>query len=285
MDRRRRVGAAVVQGEAPAFSARWRRAEAAALRAAQIVIANSELTRRHLVTNVGVAPERVRTIYLGTDSGSGPASAEERAAARQWLGLNAARPAVAFVGALGLDRRKGFDTLWSAWKALCSAPDWDADLIVAGSGGDQQSIASAAERDGLTTRVRVLGHSDRIGDVLAAADLLVSPVRYEPYGLNVQEAICRGVPAVVSRSAGVAERYPADLSDLLLNDPESVEELVGILRRWRPDMQAWKARVAALGHDLRAYGWDDMSAAIVEAVDGRESLQSTALPVSVGRAS
>jgi glycosyltransferase involved in cell wall biosynthesis len=249
-----------------AFSVRWRRSEVASLRAARLVIANSELTRRHLLTQVGVAAARVRTVYLGADAGWGLAGADERASARRWLGLTETQPAVAFVGALGLDRRKGFDTLWKAWTALCVSPDWDADLIVAGSGGDAKWIAAGAERAGISKRVRLLGHTDRIKDVLAAVDLLVSPVRYEPYGLNVQEAICRGVPAVVSRNAGVAERYPADLGDMLLNDPDSVEELVRILRRWRMQMNAWKARVAPLGRELRAYGWDNMAEAFVETV-------------------
>lgn len=250
------------------FSARWRRLETSAVRRARIVIANSNLTRGHLLTHVGVPPDRVRTVYLGTDSGSGVATTDERAAARRWLGLDDDRPAVAFVGALGLDRRKGFDTLWRAWTMLCSAPEWDADLVVAGSGADAELIRRQAEHAGLGRRVRILGHSERIGDVLAAVDLLVSPVRYEPYGLNVQEAICRGVPAVVSRGAGVAERYPADLSDMLLNDPENVDELAGILRRWHPRRDAWKARIRALGHEFRAYGWDEMSQAFIETVAG-----------------
>jgi glycosyltransferase involved in cell wall biosynthesis len=102
--------------------------------------------------------------------------------------------------------------------------------------------------------------------VLAAADLLVSPVRYEPYGLNVQEAICRGVPAVVSRCAGVAERYPADLADMLLNDPDDAGDLVRILRRWLPQRDAWKARVAPLGGQLRANSWEQMAETFVETV-------------------
>ena len=41
---------------------------------------------------------------------------------------------------------------------------------------------------------------------------MVHPARYEAYGLGVHEAICRGLPAIVSAGAGIAELYPADAS-------------------------------------------------------------------------
>ena len=70
-------------------------------------------------------------------------------------------------------------------------------------------------------------------EVLRACDALVSPVHYEAYGLNVQEAICCGLPALVSASAGIAEQYPAALADLLLPDPDDPADLAARLRRWR----------------------------------------------------
>ena len=62
--------------------------------------------------------------------------------------------------------------------------------------------------------------------IFAACDLLIHPARYEAYGLAVHEALCRERPAIVTASAGVAERYPSDLSQLLLHDPDSADELV-----------------------------------------------------------
>ena len=92
----------------------------------------------------------------------------------------------------------------------------------------------------------MLGHTDRVHDVLAASDLLVSPVRYEPYGLNVQEALCCGIPAMVSATAGVAERYTADLRDLLIPEPTDVDGLVARMLGWRSsDEQLEAARGAA----------------------------------------
>jgi glycosyltransferase involved in cell wall biosynthesis len=265
-----RAAPAWFQAKHRLFSARWRRTERSAIRSARVVIANSELTRRHVIDLLGVSPERVRTVYLGCDPSWGLAHADERASARAWLEIPDDRPLVAFVGALGRDRRKGFDTLWQAWAQLCRDAAWDADLIVAGSGAEADTLAGTARAAGLAGRVRILGHTTRIRELLAAVDLLVSPVRYESYGLNVQEALCRGVPAIVSRTAGVAERYPVELHDLLLDDPDDVGALVARLRTWRGARTAWRARIEPLARQLVSYGWKDMAAAFVSAVGTSE---------------
>jgi glycosyltransferase involved in cell wall biosynthesis len=125
------------------------RKEIRALRAARIVIANSERTRTDLIRDVGVSPERVHTVYLGCNIEWPATTIERRAAARAWLGESSERPLAAFIGGFGYDSRKGFDTLWTAWKALCARPDWDADLIVAGGGRALPQWREEIDRSGL----------------------------------------------------------------------------------------------------------------------------------------
>ena len=260
-----------VRSELLAASAR--RDERARVPAARLVLANSELTREHLTSLVGVSPARVRTQYLGADPAWGPPSDEERRAARAWLGIPPDRPVVAFVGVLGYDTRKGFDVLLEAWSRL-AASGWDATLVAAGGGRGHERWSARVREAGLQDRVRLLGITDRVVDLLAAADLLVSPVRYESYGLNVQEALCRGVPAMVSGRAGIAERYPADLRDLVLDDPEDVDALVERLRAWRESPESWRARVAGFSAELRAYSWERMAADIVALVEAEGDARS-----------
>jgi glycosyltransferase involved in cell wall biosynthesis len=248
------------------LAAAARRDERARVPAARLVLANSELTKEHLTTLVGVSPARVRTQYLGADPAWGPPSDGERRAAREWLGIPADRPVVAFVGVLGYDTRKGFDVLLEAWSRL-AARGWDARLVAAGGGRGHEQWSARVREAGLQEQVRLLGITDRVVHLLAAADLLVSPVRYESYGLNVQEALCRGVPAMVSGRAGIAERYPADLRDLVLDDPEDVDALVERLLAWRESLDSWRARVAGFSAELRAYSWDRMAADIVALVE------------------
>ena len=102
---------------------------------------------------------------------------------------------------------------------------------------------------------------------MAAADLLLAPTRYEAYGLGVHEALCTGLPALVSRTAGVAERYPPELQELLLDDPNDVGELVRRLEDWRTHEAELAPHIAALAERLRSQTWDAMSAQIVELLE------------------
>jgi len=244
-----------------------RRRERAALINSRIIIANSERTRQDLITKLGVPAQKIHKVYLGADSPTAPITADQRIRARNWLGKNTDRPIEVFVGALGFDTNKGIDTLFAAWRRLCASPDWDVDLVVAGGGRGVESWRRRIEQAGLASRITMLGFTDRVIDLLAASDVLVSPVRYEAYGLNVQEALCRGVPAIVSATAGISERYPAQLSSLILRDPSSVDELVECLLQWRGAMAAWKESVKPLAAELRGRSWHDMARDFVAVVE------------------
>ena len=252
------------------------RREQAVLRTARIVIANSERTRNDLINCLRIDQKRIRVIYPGADTNFSPPTPARRAAARAWLGKDEHKPLVAFVGALGRDSNKGLDVLLSAWQRLCARVDWDADLIVAGFGRAKDFWKRQIAEAGLEGRVSVLGFTDRMPDLLAAVDLLVSPVRYESYGLNVQEAICCGVPAMVTRTAGVAERYPVEMHELLIDDPEDAQGLTGKICHWRSDIAGWKQRIAPLSKALRSYTLEDMAKEMVAIAqsDPREGFRS-----------
>ncbi len=238
------------------------RRELAAVSSARLVIANSERTRANLLDLPGVAPERVHTVWLGCDLWREVTPAR-RTAVRDRLGKPPERPLIIFVGALGHDRNKGFATLVAAWQRAAANPAWDADLIVAGGGRALDSWRREIRRAGLAERVTMLGFTDRIAELMAAADLLVTPVRYEAYGLSVHEALSCGVPAIVSARAGIADRYLPEMRDMLLDDPNDAADLAARLLRWRADMAGWRARIQPLTSRLRERSWDDMAREIV----------------------
>ncbi|WP_244238100.1 glycosyltransferase family 4 protein [Corallococcus terminator] len=239
------------------------RREQRALRSARIIIANSERTRQDLLAATGAEASRVHVVYLGGDPTRFPSTSPAlRREARASLGWAEERRAALFVGALG-DQRKGFDTLFHAWVRLCALKTWDVDLYVVGAGAQRESWEREARLRGLGARVRFLGFREDVPRLLAASDLLVAPTRYEPYGLGVHEALCVGLPALVSRSAGVAERYPPELQGLLLDSPEDSGELMRRLEDWRARGEALVPAVAAVSSTLRAWTWDAMAEALV----------------------
>ena len=238
---------------------------------ARVFITNSNRTSCDLIEHLGVRPELVHTVYLGAESEWGPVTREEKAASRRLFEMHERHPVAVFIGSLGFDNRKGFDVLMKAWARLCGDPQWDVDLTVAGD-GNLSMWRQEINRCGLSDRVRILGFTERVRDLLAASDVLVSPVRYEPYGLNVQEAICRGVPAIVSAGAGVAERYGPEFTPMLLPDPEDVADLVERLSRWRSNMEGWQTGFRKFGDALRAYGWRDMARQMVSIATQRAAI-------------
>ena len=241
--------------------------ERTALRRARLVVANSKATRSALVERLGLPPDRVHTIYYGSDPERfRPRTDAERASARERLGWPGDRPVVAFIGAMG-DRRKGFDTLYDAWKTLARQPSWDARLVVLGAGVTVPAWKARAAAEGLGGSVEFLGFRTDVPEVLGACDALVSPTRYEAYGLNVHEALCCGLPALVSASAGVAERYPEALRDWLLPDPDDADDLAARLRRWRDGLGTPHPELASLSTALRSYTWDEMAARIAHLVE------------------
>jgi glycosyltransferase involved in cell wall biosynthesis len=234
------------------------RAEKLALQKARLVVCNSRRTAHDVIKRVGVIPERVKVIYLGTDPEQFPLiSEEERIEARSRLGWDK-RPWVTYIGSLG-DTRKGFDTLYAAWRQLCHDPHWDANLAVVGAGSALADWRVRASADNLTDHIRFLGFRKDVPTILAAADVLVHPARYEPYGLAPHEALCRGLPAIVSAASGVSERLPPDLADLILEDPDSPQELEARIRHWRANQTSFAARIRSLADELRARTWEVMA--------------------------
>lgn len=242
------------------------RAERLALGAADVIICNSRRTRDDVVQRIGVDPSRVRVIYYGGDPVRfSLVGADERAAAKKALSQPTDRPLVGFVGALG-DRRKAFDTVFAAWCELCRCENWDADLIVVGHGAELPAWQSRAREAGVGDRIRFAGFRTDVPEILAALDALVHPARYEAYGLSVREALCRGVPAIVSASAGVAEHYAPELSDLLIAHPDDPGELGAKLLAWRRGMEATRLAIVPLSDALRRRTWDAMAGEITGCV-------------------
>jgi glycosyltransferase involved in cell wall biosynthesis len=253
---------------------RWKRRvflseERRAIAMARVVLTASHATRRHLVERLDVNESKIETVYYGVDPAAvRPTNAADRATTRATMGWAADAPVAVFVGALG-DRRKGFDTVFDAWQSLDRRGAGDLRLVVIGRGAEAAAWEERAKTAGLGNRITFLGFRNDVPQLIRAADVLVAPARYEPYGLSVHEALCSGVPAIASACSGVSEKFPGELRDLLLDDEDDASELADRLARWLAGRQRYRGVMLGVSQSLRQWTWDHMSEAIVRAVESR----------------
>jgi UDP-glucose:(heptosyl)LPS alpha-1,3-glucosyltransferase len=149
----------------------------------------------------GVPPARLSVVYNGVDLERFHPDhrARDRAAARAEAGVPATAWAALFAGS-GFER-KGLAT---ALQGLAAMGDRTSRLLVVGK-GDTQPYRQLAETIGLGERVAWLGARPDVERWYAAADALVLPTRYEPFGNVHLEALAAGLPVVTTTAAGGAE--------------------------------------------------------------------------------
>jgi glycosyltransferase involved in cell wall biosynthesis len=144
-------------------------------------------------------------------------------------------PLVLAVGRL--HPQKGYGTLLAALPLL-----GDAVVAVAGDGPLEDELRARAPQ------VRWLGRRDDVGDLLAAADVVVLPSVWEARSLTAQEALRAGRPLVATAVGGV----PHLVGDgAVLVPPDDPGALGRAVRRLLDD-PAEAARVAARGRAVAA---------------------------------
>ena len=168
-----------------------------------------------------------------------PPPAGAVAAARAAVGA-AGRPMVLAVGRLAA--QKGFGVLLRAaagWQHLDPRPL----LAIAGEGPLGGELAAAARDTGLD--VTFLGRRDDVPALMAAADVVVVPSRWEGQPLVVQEALRAGRPIVASLVGGIPE-LTGDDAALLVPQGEAGQLAEAVLAVLGDPELARSLRTAAL---------------------------------------
>lgn len=198
----------------------WSRWLPFTLRFPNILIANSEHTRKDVINLVGVPPDRIRVVYPGRDERFRPiADREELAQVR--AEMNLPEPFLLFVGTL--EPRKGVDTLIRAFARLASEI-LDSLVIVGKRGWYWEQTLALVDRLGLGRRIRLLDYvpDGTLPLLYNLAHAFVFPSRYEGFGLPVLEAMACGIPVVSSNAASLPE-IVGDAG--LLFPPDNVDAL------------------------------------------------------------
>ncbi|MCX4746012.1 glycosyltransferase family 4 protein [Kitasatospora sp. NBC_01287] len=202
-----------------------------------------------------------------TDARLGPVAAPprevaglDRAAARAAL-LAPGEPDRPLVLAVGrLVPHKGYAQLLDAAHGL-----GDVLVLIAGDGPQQAELAERVAAEQLP--VRLLGHRADVPELLAAADLVVIPSRWEARSLVAQEALRAGVPLVATAVGGIPELV-GDAAELVPGgDPAALAAAVRSLL-------ADPGRRAALAEagPLQAETWPDEAATVAQVLSTYDEL-------------
>ena len=166
-----------------------------------------------------------------------------------------------------LHPQKGLDVLQEAARSL---PE---DVVVAVAGEGPQ-------RDSLGPPLRLLGARDDVADLLAAADVVVLPSRWEGSPLAAHEALLAGRPLVTTAAGGIPALVgDADPAPAVLVSAEDPAALATALRRLLDD-PAERAALAERAR-VRAEQWPDAQRTVEDVL--AVYLELAGDPVRAGR--
>jgi glycosyltransferase involved in cell wall biosynthesis len=222
-------------------------AEGTALACTSAVITTSAWTRKRLLEEYGLPPDRVHVATPGVD----PAPlAPGSDAGSELLCVAAVTP------------HKGHDLLA---EALATLTDLRFSCVCVGAlhrdPGFVRRLRRLLKAYGLADRIRFAGPltGDDLGAAYAAADLLVLASRGETYGMVVTEALARGIPVLATAVGGLPEtlgRAPDGSLPGLLVEPGDPAALAGALRHWLGDAGVRRRlRCSARGRRTTLTGW------------------------------
>lgn len=165
----------------------------------QTLVASSARTRNNAI-NVGVKPEKIKTIYNAIMPFD--VSHIDRESVREKLGLK--RDDIFFLAVGRLVYEKGHEFLIEAMAEVVK-DDAHAIAGICGAGPLQEQLQLQIEKLNVRENMKLLGQWDSIPEILAAADVFVLPSRWEGLPMALLEGMMAGLPVIATRVEGVEE--------------------------------------------------------------------------------
>jgi len=205
-----------------------------------------------LVRDYGIERSLVRVIPNGADLPDGDREAEIARRWRDHFPTTPLKPLWVVVGRL--EEQKGHDLLLEALAGLLRG-GLDFTLVVAGDGSRRGWLEQRALSLGLSPRIQFVGQLDDVGGLLAAADGVILPSRWEGLPLVLLEAMVRGRPIVATAVGGVPEAIEDGVTGTLVppNDVAALAAALDNLHR-RAD-RAWRLGREAAEVARERYSW------------------------------
>lgn len=295
--RREKVSIVHARSRAPAFSALWaaqatrtpfvatyhgvynaknsvKRWYNAVMTRGDLVIANSDYTRDHVLAEHHIDPDKIVSIPRGVDlERFNPSwvTPERTAALRAAWGVDAKDRRTKLLLAGRLTRIKGHLLIVEAARRMRDAGRKDFLIIFAGDDqgrtGYREEIEAAIAAAGLEEQVRLVGHCDDMPAAYQICDIAMLPTtKPESFGRTAVEPQVMGKPVLASDHGGTTETVVHGETGWLVK-VDDVEAWAGAMTR---AIEMGPARLAAMGQAAanrarRLYSVEAMCDATLEA--------------------
>lgn len=207
-----------------------------------LIIADSEHSRRDIIECLGADPAKVRRVYLGVDPKYRPLPSTAKADVKRRLGIKG--KLALFAGRA--DPYKNLISLVKAAETINAKGRIHCTVVIAGQKDARYpEVERHIERAGIRKNVIFAGslREDELIPLYNAADALVLPSLYEGFGLPPLEAMACGTPVICSDRASLPE-VVGDAGVLV--EPTDVKAIAGAMEHVFID-SALRARMSAAG--------------------------------------
>lgn len=239
---------------------------------ANIIISLAESEKNDLINSYDALAEKIKVIPGGVDLRH--FQPVDRQKARQETNLPPASFVLLFVGRL--EWRKGIGTLISAAKLLKNEIKNLRVIIVGGKiYGKQKNLKDFKEYERLLEKAKeekienLIHFTGRVDDgrlpfFYSAADLLIIPSYYEPFGLVALEGMACKTPIIASRVGGLATIVQDNLNGLLFQPRNPLDLKEKVLKLFKSKDTIESLRENAYNKIRQNFSWEKISRQIEE---------------------
>jgi len=174
---------------------------------ADLVVTNSESTKKRVIEEYGIPEDKVRVVWLGVDNGFRCLDDEEKNTETRIKYFGEDVPYILLVG--GLSKRRNIPYLMEAFSIVKKREGIPHKLFLFGPNRAGTDLQHLAEKFGITDSFKQIdGHistHDELVPIYNAADLYILPSFTEGFSLTLAEAMACGLPVVTTSGSSLGE--------------------------------------------------------------------------------
>lgn len=220
--------------------------EATVVKAADVIIAVSELMKRQLIERYNADPNKIIVIYNAINSDDWSAAEVKK--------VFPGKKIVLFMGRLTIQKGPDF-FLKAAKRVLEKNPD--VRFVIGGKGDMLPQLIRETVSLGIADKVMFLGYvSDKeLPHLYASADVFVLPSVSEPFGITVLESMAAKTPTIITKQSGARELVKNAFTVDFWDVNEMANKILALITY--PTLHS---TMRELGHaEVKGYSWDKIA--------------------------